>query len=228
MTKLNTRTHYPLTVDCVIFGYDTIDMQLKVALIERKQAPFIGYWALPGGFVIDDETVEQAAIRELQEETGIHDIYLEQFHVFSDPSRDPRGRVITVAFFALIKSDNLELIATQDAASAQWFSAYKIPKLAFDHDEIYSKALETLRIAIKNKPLIFQLLPELFTLSMLQNIYEQIIGSSIDKRNFRKKISKTTFIHQTTKTTQGGSHRPARLYKFNKNHYTQSSLLELF
>lgn len=220
MKNLQDRTHYPLSVDCIIFGYN--DMQLQVALIERKKPPFIGSWALPGGFVTDDETVEQAAFRELQEETGIHDIYLEQFHVFSNPQRDPRGRVITVAFFALIPSDKIELIATEDAAQAQWFSAYKLPKLAFDHDEIYEKALEALRIAITIKPLVFKLLPKYFTLSMLQNLYEEIVGYSIDKRNFRKKMMQEDYIQETSQYTQGGQHRPARLYKFNKNRYLKN------
>lgn len=221
MMILDTKNHYPLSVDCVIFGYD--NMQLQVALIERKKAPYIGQWALPGGFLEGSETIEQAAFRELQEETGIHNIYLEQFHVFSNPDRDPRGRVITVAFFALIKSNDIQLIATQDAAQAQWFSAYKLPKLAFDHDEIYKKALETLRIAINIKPLIFELLPKEFTLSMLQNAYEEIMGFSIDKRNFRKKIMKEPYIQETKHITQGGKHRPARLYKFNKNRYEQNN-----
>jgi len=220
MALLDEKTHYPVSVDCVIFGYD--NNQLKVALIERKKTPFVGSWAIPGGFLIDDETVEQAALRELQEETGIRDVYLEQFHVFSNPQRDPRGHVITVAFFALIRSDNIELIATEDAARAQWFSAYKLPKLAFDHDEIYTKALETLRIAITIKPLIFELLPKHFTLTMLQNVYEEIVGYSIDKRNFRKKMMQEDFIQETKKTTQGEQHRPARLYKFNKNRYLKN------
>lgn len=222
MEKLQNRTHYPVTVDCVIFGYNS--MQLQVALIERKKPPFVGNWALPGGFLEGDETVEQAAFRELQEETGMHDIYLEQFHVFSSPTRDPRGHIITVAFFALINSENMELIATEDAAQAQWFSAYKLPKLAFDHDEIYTKALEALRIAITIKPLIFKLLPKYFTLTMLQNVYEEIVGYSIDKRNFRKKMIQENFIQETTKTTSGGPHRPARLYKFNKAYYRAYTL----
>lgn len=220
MASLSQRTHYPVAVDCVIFGYD--NEALKVALIERKNLPFKGNWALPGGFMEDDETVEEAAQRELHEETGIDDIYLEQFHVFSAPDRDPRGHVISVAFFALIASDQFELIATQDAARAAWFSAYKIPKLAFDHDEIYAKALEALRVAITIKPLVFKLLPKYFTLSMLQHVYEEILGFSIDKRNFRKKITTVDYIQETTKTTQGEQHRPAKLYTFNKTRYLKS------
>lgn len=217
MEMLDIRTHYPVAVDCVIFGYD--GLELKVALIERKKLPCIGEWALPGGFLIGLETVEQAAYRKLYQETGIHDIYLEQFHVFSKPERDPRGHVITVAFFALIASDKIELEPTENVVRAQWFSVHAIPKLAFDHDEIYAKALESLRIAIIIKPLLFKLLPKQFTLTMLQNLYEQIAGYSIDKRNFRKKILKDGYVQQTTKTTNGGQHRPAKLYRFNKSRY---------
>lgn len=223
MTKLQQRTQYPLTVDCIIFGYD--NDQLKVALIERKKPPFVGQWALPGGFLTDQETVEEAAQRELHEETGLHDIYLEQFHVFSDPKRDPRGHVITVAFFALINSEKIELVATEDAARAQWFPAYKLPKLAFDHDAIYEKALHALRIAITIKPLIFELLPKHFTLTMLQNLYEQIVGYVIDKRNFRKKILNEGFVQETKKITKGGQHRPAKLYTFNKKRYHKNNTI---
>jgi 8-oxo-dGTP diphosphatase len=221
MKNLSKRTHYPLTVDCIIFGYT--DSQLKVALIERKKPPFVGSWALPGGFLEDDETVEEAAFRELKEETGICNIYLEQFHVFSNPERDPRGRVITVALFALIPSDKIELVATQDAAQAKWFPAYKLPRLAFDHDEIYEKALEALRIAITIKPLVFELLPKQFTLTMLQNLYEQILGKPIDKRNFRKKFLKMGFILETKRITKGCTNRPAKLYKFNKTIYLKNN-----
>lgn len=220
MIKLHKRSHYSLSVDCVIFGY--ADGKLKVALIERKKPPFVGHWAIPGGFVEGDETVEQAAMRELKEETGIGDIYMEQFHVFSDPDRDPRGRVITVAFFALIASDKIQLVSSDDAAQAQWFPAYDLPSLPFDHDQIYAQALEALRFTVTVKPIIFELLPKKFTLSMLQNLYEQIFDITIDKRNFRKKISKMDFIHQTAAITRGGKHRPARLYQFNKKRYEKN------
>lgn len=223
MEILDKRTLYCLAVDCVIFGY--ANNELKVALIERKKPPFVGSWALPGGFLEGDETVEEAATRELKEETGLHDIYLEQFHVFSMPERDPRGRVITIAFFALINSEKIELVATQDAARAQWFPAYKLPKLAFDHGEIYKKALDALRTSATIKPLIFELLPEQFTLTALQNAYEQIFGSVMDKRNFRKKLLKMDFIQQTNKTTEGSQHRPARLYQFNRKLYIKNNNL---
>ncbi|MDR3647041.1 MAG: NUDIX domain-containing protein [Candidatus Babeliales bacterium] len=218
--SLKQRSQYFMTVDCVIFGYS--QGQLMVALIERKNEPFKGKWAIPGGFVEGDETVDEAAARELQEETGLHDIYLEQFHVFSDPERDPRGRVITVAFFALINSDQIELVATEDALEAKWYPAYNIPDLAFDHNAIYEKALEELRLAVSIKPLVFELLPGKFTLTMLQNIYEQIFGFTIDKRNFRKKILKMDFIQETKYLTKGDQQRPAKLYQFNKKRFIKN------
>lgn len=215
--SLNQRSQYPISVDCIIFGYAA--GQLQVALIKRKKPPFVGMWALPGGFLVDNETVEQAALRELQEETGIHDIYLEQFHVFSKPDRDPRGRVITVAFFALIAADKVNLVATEDAEQAQWFPVNNLPTLAFDHSLIFAKAVEALRVAATIKPLIFELLPQEFTLTMLQNIYEQIFGYTTDKRNFRKKVLKMDFVQETKYMTQGEKQRPARLYRFNKKIY---------
>lgn len=227
MASLTERSRYSLSVDCVVFGY--AEGHLKVALIERKKPPFVGKWAIPGGFVEGDETVEEAASRELKEETGLHDIYLEQFHVFSEPKRDPRGRVITIAFFALINSDLFsELVATEDAARAKWWPAYKLPPLAFDHHDIYALGLDSLRNAFRIKPLAFELLPQEFTLTQMQKLYEQVFGTAIDKRNFRKKILKMDFINPTGKTTQGGRHRPAMLYQFNLKRYLKSAKERVF
>lgn len=223
---LSQRSQYSISVDCVVFGYDK--SKLKVALIERKKPPFVGKWAIPGGFMSGDETVEEAAFRELQEETGIHDIYLEQFHVFSNPKRDPRGRVITVAFFALINAEQCELVATEDAARAKWWSVSNLPPLAFDHDEIYSMALDRLRSALKSRPLAFELLPKKFTLSQLQELHEQVFGMSLDKRNFRKKIHKMDFIHPTGSSTTGERHRPAMLYTFNRKRYLKFTKEKIF
>lgn len=216
---LGDRKHFPISVDSVIFGYT--EGKLKVALIERKKPPFVGLWVIPGGFMENDETVEETAVRELEEETGIKDVYLEQFHVFSKLGRDPRGRTITVAFFALINADKSELVATEDAAKAKWWPAYSLPPLAFDHEEIYPKALEALRRAIKTKPLAFELLPKYFTLTQMQNLYEEIFHIKIDKRNFRKKIAKLEFIKDTGKQTQGGKHRPAALYVYDSKLYAK-------
>lgn len=226
MAKSENRSHYPVTVDSVIFGY--AEGELKVALIERKVDPFIGMWAIPGGFMEGDETVEETALRELQEETGLEDIFLEQFHVFSSHGRDPRGRTITVAFFALIDSDKYRLFATSDAAQAKWWPAYKIPPLAFHQDEIYTKALEALRIAMKTRPLAFELLPKAFTLTQLQNLYEQVFDIKIDKRNFRRKVAKMEFICPSGKKQEGERHRPAMLYRYDPKLYKEFSRENFF
>lgn len=219
MCALRDRTHYPISVDSVIFGYT--GGKLQIALIERKNSPFVGMWAIPGGFMEGDETVEQTALRELHEETGISEVYLEQFHVFSAPKRDPRGRTITVALFALINSDKSKLVATEDAEQAKWWPAYDIPPLAFDHNEIYNKALQALRISMRTRPLAFELLPEFFTLTQLQMLYEQVFDIEIDKRNFRKKVQKMDFICASDKKTQGGRQRPALLYFYDSKKYVQ-------
>lgn len=211
---LKERTAVPISVDCIIFGYS--QGQLQVALIERKKAPFIGEWALPGGFLIDNETVEETAARELEEETGLRDIYLEQFHVFSNPQRDPRGRVITVGFFALISSDNLKLIANEDAAKACWFNLNALPKLCFDHEIILDMGVKSLQAAVEKRPLVFELLPRRFSLTDLQILYEEIFFTKFDKRNFRKKILSLGILKATKKQTTGEKHRPAQLYEYNK------------
>lgn len=213
MCALEKRFHYPVSVDSVVFGYT--EGELKVALIERKNEPFLGMWAIPGGFMEGNETVEETALRELKEETGIEGVYLEQFHVFNKPGRDPRGPTITVALFALINSDRCHLIASDDAAKAKWWPAYELPHLAFDHDEIYQKALEALRVAMRTKPLAFELLPKEFTLTHLQDLYEQVFGIKLDKRNFRKKVAKWDFIKASGNKTEGGRHRPAELYRYD-------------
>ena len=219
MNQLRERSHYPISVDCVIFGY--IAGELKVVLVQRKKPPFVGMWAIPGGFMENDETVEETAFRELKEETGIENVYIEQFHVFSERGRDPRGPTITVAFFALIRAEHCKLFASGDASDAKWWPVNEIPKLAFDHNKIYDKALETLRRAIQYKPLVFELLPREFTLFELQNLYQQIFNLILDKRNFRKKIQKMVFISATGKSVKGLRHRPAELYRYNSKLYAK-------
>ena len=226
MYELKDRIHYPISVDSVIFGYT--EGELKVVLIERKTNPFIGMWAIPGGFMEGNETVEETALRELEEETGIKDVYLEQFHVFNKPGRDPRGPTITIALFALINSDQCHLIASEDAAKAKWWPAYKIPPLAFDHEEIYAKALEALRSALRTRPLAFELLPREFTLSNLQDLYEQVFDIKLDKRNFRKKLAKMDFLKTSGNKTKGGRRRPALLYSYDPERYSQFAANSLF
>lgn len=221
MDELHDRFRYPISVDSVIFGYT--EGELKVALIQRKKPPFAGMWAIPGGFMEGDETVEETALRELKEETGLDKVYLEQFHVFNKPGRDPRGPTVTIALFALIHYEQCHLIATEDAAAAKWWPAYEVPLLAFDHNEIYAKALDALRIALRTRPLAFELLPKEFTLTHLQDLYEQVMGIKLDKRNFRKKIAKMDFIQASGGKTAGSRHRPARLYHYDSKRYVEFS-----
>lgn len=201
-----------LTVDVVI--YTIKDNELKVLLIQRNTDPYKDMWAIPGGFVLKGETLEQAAIRELQEETGVKDIYLEQLYSFGDPGRDPRGWVVTVAYFALISSDNIKIKADTDAKDVQWFSAYNLPKLAFDHDKILKLSLERLRSKLEYANVGFQLLPKKFTLTSLQKVYEIILNKTMDKRNFRKKILSFNIIEETDEYKKDGNHRPARLFTY--------------
>jgi len=208
-----------VTTDCVIFGYD--QLELKVLLIERGIEPYKGKWALPGGFVRENETTEQAAARELSEETGLKNIFFEQLYTFSDIDRDSRGRVITVAYFALVNIENFVPIAGDDAKNAKWFSVKDIPKLAFDHEMIFRKALYRLKSKIKWQPVGFELLHEKFTLGELQNVYEAILEIKLDKRNFRKKILKTEVLIQLDEKQKNVAHKAAYLYKFDKKKYEQ-------
>ncbi len=217
MYELENRSHYPISVDSVIFGY--IENQLKVALVKRKKKPFLDMWAIPGGFMEGNETIEETALRELKEETGIENVYLEQFEAFNKRGRDPRGPTITIALFALVSFGHSQLSASEDASEAKWWPVYELPPLAFDHNEIYKKALDSLKVAVRTRPLVFELLPQEFTLKNLQDIYEQLLNIKFDKRNFRKTIAKMDFIQPTGNKTQGQRQRPAMLYKFNSETY---------
>ncbi|HKV37225.1 MAG TPA: NUDIX domain-containing protein [Pyrinomonadaceae bacterium] len=199
-----------VTVDVVIF---TIQQGvLKVLLVKRRIDPFIGQFAIPGGFVLEDENLEQAAARELSEETGVSDVYLEQLYSFGKPDRDPRGRVVTVAYFALISADR-KLKAGSDAAEAAWFPMDHLPPLAFDHAAILNYALERLRNKLEYTTVGFQLLPEKFTLTELQEVYAAILGKELDKRNFRRKMSVLKILKPLPEYRRGGQ-RPAQLYRF--------------
>jgi len=200
-----------VTVDIIIFT--VVDSDLKVLLIRRGVAPFKDMWAIPGGFVRSDETLEEAASRELVEETGAKDIYLEQLYTFGNPKRDPRGRVITIAYFALINSENIKLHATTDASEAKWFSIYDLPQLAFDHKDILDYALKRLRWKLEYTAIVFQLLPKRFTLAQLQKIYEITFHKKFDKRNFRKKILILNILKEAG-AQKIVKHRPAKLYSF--------------
>ncbi len=214
-----TTPHIALTVDCVVFGFDVGD--LKVLLIEREIPPFKGKWALPGGFVLVDETVEDAARRELEEETGITKLYLEQLYTFGELNRDPRERVVTVAYYALVKLSDHRIRAASDAAQAAWFSVDDLPKLAFDHARIVDMALTRLQGKVRYQPIGFGLLPPKFTLSQLQHLYETILERPLDKRNFRKKILSMGFLLELDEIEQDVAHRAARLYSFDRKKYEQ-------
>lgn len=200
-----------MTVDIVIFTLR--EGSLQVLLVKRGVPPFEGQYAIPGGFIREDESLEEAALRELHEETGVRNVFLEQLYTFGDPKRDPRGRVITVAYYALIASDKLSLVAGADAAEAQWFPASSVPPLAFDHKSILDYALERLRNKLEYTTVGFQLLAEKFTLGELQAVYEAILGRPLDKRNFRRKLALLGILKPLREWQRTGG-KPARLFRF--------------
>jgi len=200
-----------VTVDIVIFTLR--EGSLQVLLVKRGVPPFESQYAIPGGFIREDESPEEAALRELHEETGVRNVFLEQLYTFGDPKRDPRGRVITVAYYALIASDKLSLVAGTDAAEAQWFPASGLPPLAFDHKSILDYALERLRNKMKYTTVGFQFLPEKFTLGELQAVYEAILGRQLDKRNFRRKLALLGIL-KPLREWQHTGRKPAQLFRF--------------
>lgn len=206
-----------VTVDTVIFTVQ--DDDLKVLLVKRGVEPHKGGWAIPGGFVHLDESLEDAARRELYEETNVRDLYLEQLYTFGSPDRDPRGRVISVSYFALISAEKRELIARTDSTEVGWFSVYKLPALAFDHADIIEYALKRLRYKLDYTSAGFQLLPRKFTLTELQQMYEVILAKKLDKRNFRKKILSLNILTPLDESKMEGPHRPAKLYEFNQDQF---------
>jgi 8-oxo-dGTP diphosphatase len=206
-----------LTVDCVVFGFD--EGELKVLLIERGLEPFKGRWALPGGFVRVDETLDEAARRELEEEAGLKNVFLEQLYSFGAVDRDPRERVVSVAYYALVKLADFTTKAATDAADARWFPVSKVPKLAFDHAEILATALARLKGKVRYQPIGFELLPPRFTLSALQHLYEAVLRTELDKRNFRKKVLSFGLLVPLKETQSGGRHRPAQLFRFDADKY---------
>ncbi len=214
MSKLNDYPRPSVTVDLVIFTIAEDD--LKVLLIRRGQEPFKGRWALPGGFVEIGESLEHAAARELKEEVGVTNVYLEQLYTFGEPKRDPRGRVISVSYFALVDAERQRIVAASDAAEARWHSVFDPPKLAFDHQKILDYAVWRLRNKIEWTTVGYELLPKKFTLSELQRVYEIILQRPVDKRNFRKKILAQGQIVELNETRSDVAHRPARLYSFRK------------
>lgn len=209
-----------LAVDCVVFGLDQPN-SLKVMLIRRNLPPFQDEWALPGGFVRIDESVDAAARRELQEETGLEKVFLEQLYTFGNVDRDPRERVVTIAYYALVNLQEHFIQAATDASEAAWFPITQLPPLAFDHDEIIATAIARLKGKVRYEPIGFELLPKKFTLSQLQTLYETVLGMPLDKRNFRKKILKMGLLIELDETQTEVAHRAARLYQFDESTYRQ-------
>lgn len=207
-----------LTVDCVVFGFD--GRQLRLLLIKRALPPFRGKWALPGGFVRVEESVDAAARRELAEEAGLRDVYLEQLYTFGEPKRDPRERIVTVAYFALVKLTDHAVRAATDALAAEWFEADgDLPPLAFDHAKIIDTARTRLRAKVRYQPVGFELLPPRFILSQLQSLYEAVLGRELDKRNFRKKLFSLGVVQPLDEWKREGRGRPAQLFSFDRQQY---------
>ncbi|MBR1688264.1 MAG: NUDIX hydrolase [Prevotella sp.] len=209
--------HPSVTTDCVIFGFDGV--QLTVLLVERGIEPYKGRWAFPGGFLKMDESAEEGARRELLEETGLSTASVQQFYTFSDPQRDPRERVITIAYFALVRIS--EVKGGDDAADARWFPISEVPALAFDHDRILRMALLSLRRQIHFEPIGFELLPEQFTMTQLQHLYEAILGVKFDRRNFYNKFLRLGLLTQQDETITLPNRKEAFLYKFNPESYAE-------
>lgn len=209
--------HPAVTSDCVIFGFDGVG--IKVLLIQRGIEPYKGKWAFPGGFMNIDETIEECAKRELEEETGLKASSVEQFYTFTDVNRDPRERVITVAHYALVRLSDVK--GGDDAMSAKWFAMNEIPSLAFDHDRILRMAVNRLKERICFEPIGFELLPEIFTMSALQNLYESILEMKFDRRNFYNKMLKLGILSEAEARPKDASRRTPIKYRFNANKYAE-------
>lgn len=211
-----------VTVDAVVFGYAKSE-GVSVLLIRRKYPPFKDEWAIPGGFVLEDESLETAVKRELREETGIEVKYLEQLYTFGAPERDPRQRIISVAYFALVKTSRfMALKADTDASIAQWFNINELPALAFDHKHILEKAIQRVQAKLRYEPIGFELLDKKFPFSDLESLYAALLGREIDRRNFKKKILSLEILDELDEYAKNeGAGRPGKMFSFNKQRYTQ-------
>ena len=211
-----------VAVDAVVFGYSKTD-GISILLIERKYPPFKQSWALPGGFVQENESLETAVKRELEEETGIKVSFLEQLYTFGEPGRDPRQRVISVTYFGLVKSGFYqELKASTDAEDVKWFSIKKLPRLAFDHKEIIQRAIERIRAKIRYQPIGFELLDKKFPFADLEKLYTALLDRDIDRRNFAKKMLALDILDETDELARpDGKGRPGKIYQFNKKRYQE-------
>ena len=211
-----------VTVDAIVFGYSKNE-GVSVLLVQRKYPPYKGSWALPGGFVLENESLEEAVQRELQEETGITVNYLEQLYTFGEPGRDPRQRIISVAYFALVKSSQFQqLQASTDAENARWFNIKSIPALAFDHKHILVMAIQRVQAKIRYQPIGFELLDRKFPFADLEKLYTALLDREIDRRNFSKKMLALGILDETNEFAKTeGKGRPSKMYQFNKKRYQQ-------
>ena len=203
-----------VAVDAAIFTLK--DGALCLLLIQMKKKPHTGRWAIPGGLIERNETAEAAARRILKTQTGVGEAYLEQLGTFDDPKRDPLGRVVSIASYALMPSEHVKLATTAKYADVRWWPVAKLPALAYDHAEIARTALDRLRAKLGYTNVVWSLLPKEFTLQRIQDAYEGILAKPLDKRNFRKKILSLGLLEETGRTERGGAHRPAALYRFKK------------
>jgi 8-oxo-dGTP diphosphatase len=207
-----------VTVDTVAFSVQ--QGVLEVLLVKRKFEPFKALWALPGGFLDEkDQDLDQAAARELLEETNVGNVYLEQLYSFGKKGRDPRGRTVTISYLALLRQEEFELRASADASGVAWWPVIELPPLAFDHAEVVSYGHQRLRYKMEYSPAAFNLIPGKFTLRDLQLVYEAVLGRAVDNRNFRKKFLNTGVLQELSETTQETSFRPARLYSFSEQDF---------
>ena len=223
-TYYNINPKFYVSVDCIIFGFD--EGELKLLLLKRNFEPAMGKWSLMGGFVQEDESVDAAAKRVLAELTGLENVYMEQVGTFGDLERDPGERVISVAYYALVNVNEYDRELVQQH-NAHWTKIDELPQLIFDHPIMISKARELMKHKASYNPIGFKLLPELFTLTQLQNLYEAIYGEPMDKRNFRKRVAEMDFIEKTDLIDKSGSRRGAYLYKFNDKAYRKDPKFKL-
>jgi 8-oxo-dGTP diphosphatase len=212
------RQDIKVSVDAVVFGYDQ-EQGVSVLLIKRKNEPFQKMWALPGGLVLNGESLDKAVARELKEEAGIDVNYLEQLYTFGAPDRDPRNHAISVSYFGLVRPQDFQLVAHTDAEDVEWFNIKRLPRLAFDHKKIIEVAIKRLRGKITYEPVGFELLDREFPFSDLEKLYQTLLDQEIDRRNFKKKIMALEILEALDTVIQRKSGRPARLYKFNKKKY---------